>query len=54
MERNVKAQRRMTKPEVIFFRLSPELKMDLMARSEVLGKSISEYLRDLVKEDLNK
>lgn len=52
MPREVKAERRFTKSEVVFFRTSPEFKEQVIARSQLLGKSISEYLRDLVKEDL--
>jgi hypothetical protein len=53
MEGKIKAVRRNTKRDVIYIRLEPELKLDVMGRSQILGKSISEYLRDLVKEDLS-
>jgi len=53
MERNVKAERRLTKEEVLFLRVSGQLKAEMISRSKFLGKSLSEYIRDLVKEDLN-
>jgi hypothetical protein len=54
MTPNNKAVRRFTQTERIFLRASPELKYQMESRSIELGKSISEYIRDLVKEDLNK
>jgi len=54
MERNVKAERRLTKEEVLFLRVSGQLKSEMIIRSRFLGKSLSEYVRDLVKEDLTK
>lgn len=54
MEQNVKHQRKFVKTEKLFFRASPELKRQMIARSEDLGKSVSEYIRDLVKADLKK
>jgi hypothetical protein len=53
MERNVKAERRLTKEEVLFLRVSGQLKSEMIIRSRFLGKSLSEYIRDLVKEDLS-
>jgi hypothetical protein len=54
MSESAKAQRRYTQTERVFIRASPELKSQMESRSIELGKSISEYIRDLVKEDLNK
>lgn len=52
MTRQIKYQRKLVKTEQLFFRTSPELKMEIIQESERQGKSISEYVRDLVKEDL--
>ena len=54
MAQNVKAERRFTKTELLFLRVSPELKNQMISKSMMEGKSLSEYIRDLVKEDLKK
>ncbi len=54
MTENVKAERRFTKSELLFLRISPQLKAQVSNKSQLEGKSISEYIRDLIKEDLNK
>lgn len=52
MAQNVKFQRRYVKSEKVFFRISPELKTEMIDKLDHLGKSVSEYIRDLIKEDL--
>lgn len=54
MTQTVKIERRFVKTERMFFRISPELKNQMIQQSEHLGKSVSEYIRDLVKEDIKK
>lgn len=54
MSQKVKIERRFVKTERMFFRISPELKQQMMEQSDIQGKSVSEYIRDLVKEDIKK
>lgn len=54
MSNTVKIERRFVKTERMFFRISPELKQQMIDQSESQGKSVSEYIRDLVKEDIKK
>lgn len=52
MGHKVKIERRFVKTERMFLRISPELKQQIMEASERRGKSVSEYIRDLVKDDI--
>jgi len=54
MGQDVKFQRRYVKSEKVFFRISPELKAELKIKLEEAGKSVSEYIRDLIKENLKR
>lgn len=52
MAQKVKIERRFVKSEKMFFRISAELKQQMIEASERQGKSVSEYIRDLVKENI--
>lgn len=52
MSQTIKANRRFTKTEKVFFRITPELKKELIKKSVALGTSLSEYMRAILEADL--
>ena len=44
----------MEKNIIITFRVSEDLKTEMVKRCEDLKKNMSDYIRDLIKNDLNK
>jgi hypothetical protein len=44
----------LTKPDVLRLRLSPKMKVAVEKRAAMLDKSMSEYIRYLIENDLKK
>lgn len=52
MENKISENRRRTKTIKWTFRISPNIKAIMLSQSKLCGKSMSEYIRDLVELDL--